>query len=64
MKITMEFDEKKLIPMICSLDAQQAQLFLDAMKSTETSVEIVPMLEEIINRNTTGTYTRESRIAG
>jgi len=52
------------VSLICSLDAEQAQMFLDSMKSTQTSIEIVPMLDEIIKGNMTGTYTRESRIAG
>ena len=64
MKLPLEFDEKKLVAMLCKLDSVQAEAFMDAMHKTDKSIELMPILEEIIHRSMGEAVNRESRIAG
>jgi len=64
MKLPLEFDEKKLVAMLCKLDSEQAKAFMDAMHKSEKSIELMPILEEIIHGQMGDPVSRESRIAG
>ena len=48
MKITLQFDDKKLMTVLSTMNREQAENFLQAMHEVDDAFEIIPLLKELI----------------